>query len=109
MKKLQPINDILRKVLRELGLEKKFQEYQVVASWEDIVGEKVADHTFAYDYDNKLLFVKVDSSVWLQQLVLLKIDFIKKLNKKFGRKIVKDIIFKIATEEDIKNRRWNKR
>ena len=108
MRDFSPISHILKKIIRDFGLQASFREFQIISAWENVVGKTIGKHTFAYRYQNKILFVKVDSSVWIQQLVMLKKELIYKINQKLEKKLVKEIIFKLAEEEEVRNKKWQK-
>jgi len=59
--------------------------------WKEIVGETADKHTRPYKIDRDILFVSVDSSVWNQELFMKKGNLIININRKFAKKIVKDV------------------
>ena len=59
--------------------------------WKEIVGETADKHTRPYKVDRDVLFVSVDSSVWNQELFMNKGNLIININRKFAKKIVKDV------------------
>ena len=93
MKWAEPIGKILTDVLRDLGLSKKLSEQRAVVEWSDIVGRRVAEHARALRVDNGRLFVEVDSSVWLQELTLMKRSVLRQINDQIGRKAIDNIHF----------------
>lgn len=93
MKWAEPIGKILTDVLRDLGLSKKLSEQRAVVEWNDIVGRRVAEHARALRVDNGRLFVEVDSSVWSQELTLMKRKIVRQINDRIGRKAIDNIHF----------------
>jgi len=89
----EPIGKILADVVRDLGLSKKLSEQRAVVEWEDIVGRKVAEHARAMKVDNGRLFVEVDSSVWSQELTMMKRSILRQINDRIGRKAIDNIHF----------------
>jgi len=89
----EPIGKILADVLRDLGLSKKLSEQRAVVEWNDIVGRRVAEHARALRVDNGRLFVEVDSSVWSQELTLMKRNILRQINDRIGRKAIDNIHF----------------
>ena len=67
-KKVQPISGVLGRAMRGLGLSRKFDGWQVVTNWAEIVGEQIADKAKAVRYDDGTLYVSVPDDVWRQQL-----------------------------------------
>ena len=57
-----------------------------------IVGPRIAKNTSAERVKDGILFVKVKSDVWRNELLFYKMELIKKLNLKLGKKVVLDII-----------------
>ncbi len=82
----------LTKLLDELGLSRKIQQYDVVLSWPEIVGEKIARVTEAYKVDRGILFVRVKTSEWRNELLMRKPEILQKINAR--ETIVSDIVFK---------------
>lgn len=90
MKKLETS---IKKLLRDLGIEKQVLQYQVIADWPSIVGQRIAEVTKAEKIENQVLFIKVNHSTWRNELHYQKADIIEKINKRIGQKIVIDIKF----------------
>jgi predicted nucleic acid-binding Zn ribbon protein len=90
----KPIESVLSDVLAKLGLGKRLAQWRAVEIWSDVVGEQIARAATADRIDQGKLIVRVNSSVWRNELVFLKADIIKKLNDALGDDIVKDIVFR---------------
>jgi predicted nucleic acid-binding Zn ribbon protein len=88
----QPLSSLLDKFLNELGLKKKILQYDVVVSWAEIVGEQIARVTEAYKIDKGILFVRVRTSEWRNELLMRKPEILQKINVRETR--VKDIVFR---------------
>ncbi|MBM3307631.1 MAG: DUF721 domain-containing protein [Candidatus Eisenbacteria bacterium] len=93
MSKALPISDVLAAVVRNLGLSRKLSEHRAVVDWEDIVGARVAEHARALRVDSGLLFVGVDSSVWAQELTLMKQRILRELRSRVGEGVINDVHF----------------
>ena len=91
MRWAEPIGKILADVVRDLGLSKKLTEQRAVIEWADIVGRKLARHARALRVDNGKLFVEVDSSVWSQELTLMKRDILRQINDRIGHRAIDNI------------------
>jgi predicted nucleic acid-binding Zn ribbon protein len=65
--------------------------------WADIVGSDIARHAQPVSLRNGLLVVAVDHSVWLQELVRYdKPVILQKVRERVGKKVVRDICFRIG-------------
>lgn len=89
----EPIGKVLEQVIANLGLTKKLSEQRAVVDWADIVGAKVAQHSKALRVDRGRLFVEVDSSVWAQELTLMKRRILREINARIGDRVINNIHF----------------
>ncbi|ACK42822.1 MULTISPECIES: DUF721 domain-containing protein [Dictyoglomus] len=84
----------LWEVFIKLNLEKKLCEYLAMDKWEEVVGETLSQHTKPAYVREGVLYVYVDSSVWVQELSLFKDKLIEKLNSSMIiPHVIKDIVF----------------
>jgi predicted nucleic acid-binding Zn ribbon protein len=80
-------------VVRDLGLGKKLSEQRAVIEWPDVVGERVAAHSRATRVDAGRLFVEVDSSVWAQELSLMRRRILREMNERIGKGVIETVHF----------------
>ena len=90
---MQHISRAIEKLLRKAGLEKGVAQQNALFVWKEVVGERVAENTIAEKIDHGVLVVRTTTPVWRQELQFQKTTITKKLNKKLGQKVVKDIRF----------------
>lgn len=95
MKNPTSIGLILPKVLDALGIKKGVEAHKSFIFWDKVVGNQIAKHTKPISVKRGTLFVKVEGSVWANELSLLKGKIIRKLNTLIGYESIKDIVFKI--------------
>ncbi|MEO0092789.1 MAG: DUF721 domain-containing protein [candidate division WOR-3 bacterium] len=75
------LSDFLPEVLDKLRLSEKLREQQAILLWNRAVGKEVKKHTKPYAIENGTLVVLVDNSAWMNELIFLKKEIIKKLNE----------------------------
>ena len=93
----KPIQDILERVLKRKGLDKKIAQYRFVAHWDEIVGEEIAKRARPDRIQGRCLVVRVQSSVWAQELGFLKGVFLSRLSKYLDSPgLVTDIRFQVG-------------
>jgi predicted nucleic acid-binding Zn ribbon protein len=102
MKKVGPL---IENLLKSHGLWQGYQQHMLIESWNDLVGNSLAEVTKAEKITNGVFRVLVKDSVWAYHLSMLKPQLIKKLNDFSGRKIVRDINFSIADFDCRKDRK----
>ncbi|MFQ5823349.1 MAG: DciA family protein [bacterium] len=95
MSKNQPeyLGKILINLLRNLGIESKVKEHEVIVKWPIIVGQKISNITKAEKTVDGILFVKVKKNAWRSELIFLKKDILTKIDETIGAGIIKDIRF----------------
>jgi predicted nucleic acid-binding Zn ribbon protein len=90
---------ILRRVLKNLGIDRKLIEEQAVVIWPRVAGPKISAQTQARSISRGCLLVEVSSSVWLTELVFLKPRILEKLKEQLGPDVVKDVRFRLKAGE----------
>ncbi len=87
------LGDAIEELVQNLGIKKKLREYDAVLQWEQIVGEQIAKVSTATRITKGVLFVKVKTGTWRNELTMRKPEIIKKINTTIGEEIVGDIKF----------------
>ena len=92
-KNTQKLSDVIQAFVKEKNLQKKFDEIDVISSWEKILGKTVSSYTERVGLYNGILFVKMKSPVVKNELMMMKEDIKKRLNEEAGSEAVKKIVF----------------
>ena len=92
----QRVGSILKRSLRDMSLEGKLKAHEVWNVWDGVVGEHVSRHAQPERMRNKILFVRVSTSPWMQQLSYMGEGIVESLNKRLGAPIVEEIRFKLG-------------
>ena len=91
----QSIQEVLKLVLKDLNLEKKYQQAEVVDVWKRMLGPSVANTTReAFLSKNGTLTVYLDSPLVKQELGMMKTRLIHSLNEEMGQNVVKDLVLR---------------
>lgn len=90
----KPVQAVLDKVLPGLRLDKRRAEAEIVRVWKDLMPPDVAAHAKPAELRKGILFVNVDSNVWLHEIVRFRQkEILERLQHSFGReKIVKLVL-----------------
>jgi predicted nucleic acid-binding Zn ribbon protein len=89
---IQHIGQAIRQLLKEYHLKPKFDEANVVSSWERIVGKPVAKRTKRIYIRNKVLFIELDSPAMKSDLSFHKNHLLKTIEAEFGNGVLKEIV-----------------
>ena len=88
--------DSLTSSLREHQLSEPLRPHTARAIWAEVVGPEIAAATYAETTRSGVLFVRVKSTVWANELIFYKQDILTKLNNRLGKGVLSDIHFKAS-------------
>ena len=89
--------DVLPKLLQQLGLSERLRETEVIDAWKQIVGEFIAAHSAPMSLRAGVLFVRVlQPSLHYQFEQISKAEILRKLKRRFGTKIIREIRFRLG-------------
>ncbi len=86
--------EAMKDYIREMNLEGKLLEVNLISSWEETVGKAISSRTTRIYIKNKILFVYLNSSVVRNELLMLREALRQKMNEKAGSEVIKDIVLK---------------
>jgi hypothetical protein len=93
---LQRLGNVLQGILKKHNIFFDSEEQRLLEVWQKAVGPKISVQTRPDRLKRNTLFVKVSSSVWMQQLHILKQEIIEKINQLLGKELIKNIHFSIG-------------
>lgn len=65
--------DVLEKVVKNLGIDKRMQELELMKLWSEVAGEKLAKSTFAHRiHKDKKIVIGVENAALANELQFLK-------------------------------------
>lgn len=92
----KPASAFLPKVLAELRIEKRQAEAEVVKVWNNLLDPTIVAHAQPTGLRKGTLFVSVDSSVWLSEIVRYRRkEILDRLQHSFGRDLITKISFRV--------------
>lgn len=93
----RPLASLLPEVMSELGLERRRGEVEIVKVWDSLMDPRVTAHAQPAGLHKGTLFVSVDSSVWLDEIVRYRRkEILDRLQHSFGKEMVKRISFRVG-------------
>lgn len=93
------MEDVEKTVLKMIGSQTNKNQYSLFkmkACWKDIIGHNNAKHCGPVKLERRILTLQVDSSVWANQFLYYKNQFIQQINTFIGTDYVKDIKFTLG-------------
>lgn len=88
----QTVGDAIRGLLNAYRIESKFDEANLLASWERLVGSPIAKRTKKVFIKDHILFVEFKSPSMKNDFLLHKPKVVELFQKEFGQNVVKDIV-----------------
>jgi predicted nucleic acid-binding Zn ribbon protein len=89
--------DVLPNLMQRLGLKERLHETEVAEAWSTIVGEFIAAHSAPVALREGVLYVRVLQPALHYELEQIsKIDILRKLKRRFGGKIIRDVRFRVG-------------
>ena len=89
----EKLNSILNTFLSSKGYLSSCKELSVISHWKEIVGDSVAAVSYCKNVENGILYVKVSSSSWRQELSFLEKDILSKIGTSTDCHTITDIVF----------------
>lgn len=94
--KAAPISEVIRSVFSRMEGDKTLPKEEVESWWLELAGEDAFKHSRPVGLKKKVFVVRVDSSSWLEELVMRKRRLLKGLKQRMGRDRISEIHFKIG-------------
>lgn len=88
----QHIGQAIEQLLKSYHLKPKFDEANLIASWERLVGKSVAKRTKRVFLRNRVLFVELDSPAMKNDLNLHKTQILQLFSTEFGSDLVRELV-----------------
>jgi predicted nucleic acid-binding Zn ribbon protein len=89
----QKVGQILENILSERGYLVPCREWQVVYDWPRLVGERIASVSKCERVEDGILYVRVSSACWRQEIIFIKEEILKVIKNETDCKTIKDIVF----------------
>jgi len=91
------VGEVVPQVLSGLRLEQRRAEAEIVRVWNSLLDPNIVAHAQPAGIRNGTLFVNVDNSVWLSEIVRYRRkEILDRLQHSFGRNVITRISFRIG-------------
>ena len=93
-KNTEQLSDVIRQVLKDQHLDKPLNEKRLIDAWPVVLGNNIMQYTSELSIKNRVLYVKLSSSVLRHDLFLSREEIKTSLNKYVGSEVIIDIMFR---------------
>jgi len=87
------LKEAIEQMMQVYKIKRRFNETAVIASWPELVGKPVANRTKELFIHDKKLFLRIESSVIRNEMILMKAQIIEQINDKAKEILIEDIVF----------------
>jgi predicted nucleic acid-binding Zn ribbon protein len=87
------LKEAIEQMLQVYKIKRRFDETSIIAHWPQLVGPSVANRTKELFIHDKKLFLRLESSVIKNELMMIRSQIIDKINEEAKGILVEEIIF----------------
>jgi predicted nucleic acid-binding Zn ribbon protein len=87
------LKEAIEQMLNVYKIKRRFDETGIITAWPDLVGKSVANRTKELFVRDKKLFLRIESSVIKNELMLMRRQIIEKINNEAKSVLIEEIIF----------------
>ena len=91
------VGDVLPRIMSDFRLDDRRAEAEVVKVWNSLIDPNIVAHAQPAGLRKGTLFVNVDSSVWLSEIVRYRRkEILDRLQHSFGKNVIQKISFRVG-------------
>jgi predicted nucleic acid-binding Zn ribbon protein len=90
----QSLGSVIDALVRQLGIQTKLKQYDIVDVWGSIVGAQIESVTSIDKIEKNVLVVKVTAAPWRTELTFRKSEILDKIHAAMNSDAIKDIRFR---------------
>ncbi|GAB3919179.1 DUF721 domain-containing protein [Mucilaginibacter boryungensis] len=87
------LKEAIEQMMQVYKIKRKYEETGITQAWPELVGKAVANRTKELFIRDKKLFLRIESSVIKNELLMMREQIIQKINERAKSVIVEEIIF----------------
>jgi predicted nucleic acid-binding Zn ribbon protein len=88
---------VISKVLGDLKMDSRRADIEIVKVWNSLIDPNIVAHAQPHNLHKGTLFVNVDSSAWLSEIVRYRRkEILDRLQHSFGKTLIQKISFRIG-------------
>ncbi|MEA3470318.1 MAG: DUF721 domain-containing protein [Thermodesulfobacteriota bacterium] len=95
-KNLQKLGDFLEKALKRKKISIDIMDQDIRNAWRKAVGPQISAQSDPFKFKSGMLYVKVSTPTWMQELQFMKQEIIDRLSSSMGNKTLRNIHFSIG-------------
>ena len=93
-KRTLALSEVLKEYRREMRIDNKLKEVEILKYWEGIAGKAISRRTTRVYIRDGVMFIHLSSSVVRNELMMIRETIRSRLNEKAGEEVVREIVLK---------------
>lgn len=86
------IKEAMDQLLKVYKLQRKFDETSLIAAWPELMGQAIANRTKEIYIRDKKLFLRIESSVIKNELMMMRTQIIENMNERAGGEVILEMV-----------------
>jgi len=87
------VAQVIAEIFGEYKIDGKIRETRIISAWSEVLGP-LSSPTDELYIKNRVLFVRLLSSVIRNELYMMRSTLLRRLNEKAGEEVIMDIVFR---------------
>jgi hypothetical protein len=93
----RPAGAVLPRLVKELRLDRRRSDAEIVKVWNSVLHPLVVAHAQPVGLNKGTLYVQVDSSVWMSEIIRYhRKEILERLQHSFGKDLIAKLSFKVG-------------
>ncbi|TZF85965.1 DUF721 domain-containing protein (plasmid) [Pedobacter sp. BS3] len=88
----KPLKEVFEQLLKVYNIKRKFDETSLVAAWPEMMGKAIANRTKTLYIRDRKLYVRVESSVIKNELMMIRQQIIDRMNERAGSVVIEEMV-----------------
>ena len=88
------LKEVIRELIQAYRWKGKLDVVRLENSWDKIVGKVIAAHTQKLSVKDRVLYIRLDSSVIRNELMMAKSTLIRNINEEMGEDVIEEIVIR---------------
>ncbi len=91
MKPYLSLGEAIQAFLDKHGLRQESKIQQIIAEWERLMGGPIAQNTEKVWFKDGVLYIKMTSPLWKNELQMARLKMRETLNRELGEEIIEEV------------------
>ncbi|MEM9984553.1 MAG: DUF721 domain-containing protein [Bacteroidota bacterium] len=91
MKPYLSLGEAIQAFLDKHGLRQESKIQQIIAEWERLMGVPIAQNTEKVWFKGGVLYIKMSSPLWKNELQMARLKMQETLNRELGEEIIEEV------------------